>query len=68
MHAQQQFYLDRAEEARLGAMGSTLENVRARWLRSEASWNEMAQRRASNDRMHAKLQADKADERAASMS
>lgn len=65
MSAQHQFYLDRAQEARDGALGSTLENVRDRWLRSEATWNQMAQQSASSELMHAKRLADKAAERAA---
>ena len=64
MSAQHQFYLDRAEEARAGALSATLGNVRDRWLRSETSWNEMAERSAAGDRMRAKIMAEKADERA----
>jgi hypothetical protein len=65
MSAQHQFYLDRAEEARAGASVSTLENVRDRWLRSEAMWNEMAERSASGEKMRARIMADKADASAA---
>ena len=65
MHAQRQFYLDRAQEARAGASASVLQNVRERWLRSEASWNEMAERSALNEKMHAKIIADRAKERSA---
>ena len=61
MSAQHQFYLDRAEEARAGANLATLENVRVRWLRSEAMWNEMAERSASADKMRIKITAEKAD-------
>lgn len=65
MFAQHQFYLDRAKEARAGASVSTLENVRDRWLRSEAMWTALAERSASSEKMHAKIIADKAAERAA---
>ena len=40
------FYRDRADEARLAAGTTTLENVRARHLRSAAAWEEMADRAA----------------------
>ena len=65
MSAQHAFYLERAEEARLGADAATLDNVRDRWLRSEATWTEMAARSALGDTMRAKLMAEKAAERAA---
>jgi len=41
---QRNFYLSRAEEAREGAEAAQLDNVRDRWLRAEAAWNEMADR------------------------
>ena len=63
--SQHQFYLDRAAEARAIAGSATLDNVRDRWLRSEASWIEMAARSASNEKMRAKLIAEKEAERAA---
>jgi hypothetical protein len=65
MSAQLEFYLQRAAEARAIANGATLDNVRDRWLRSEASWTEMAARREHADEMRAKLIAEKAAERAA---
>ena len=65
MSAQQEFYLVRAAEARAVASAATLHNVRDRWLRSEASWTEMAARSERAERMRAKLIADKATERAA---
>ena len=46
MSAQHEFYLARAAEARAGALAATLDNVRNRWLTSEASWTEMADRSA----------------------
>jgi hypothetical protein len=65
MSAQHEFYLVRAAEARAVASAATLHNVRDRWLRSEASWTEMAARSERAERMRAKLIADKATERAA---
>ena len=65
MSAQHQFYLERAAEARAIAAAATLDNVRARWLRSEASWTEMAARSERSEKMRNKLIAEKAAERAA---
>jgi excinuclease UvrABC helicase subunit UvrB len=65
MLAQHEFYLERAAEARAVASAATLDNVRDRWLRSESSWTEMAARSARNEKMRAKLIAEKATERAA---
>jgi hypothetical protein len=65
MSIQEEFYLARAAEARAGADVATLDNVRDRWLRSEASWTEMAARSARGEKMRAKLIAEKAAERAA---
>ena len=64
MSAQHIFYLERAAEARAIAGAAVLDNVRDRWLRSEASWTEMAARSAHSDKMRAKLIAEKATERA----
>jgi hypothetical protein len=44
MSQQRDFYLSRAEEARMGAEEAGLDNVRDRWLRAEAAWTEMADR------------------------
>jgi hypothetical protein len=63
--AQREFYLERAAEARATAAAATLENVRERWLLSEASWTEMAERSERNEKMRTKLIAEKAAERAA---
>lgn len=41
---QREFYISRAEEAKNGADTAQLDNVRDRWLRAEAAWNEMADR------------------------
>ena len=65
MSAQHEFYLARAAEARASAEAATLANVRDRWLRSEASWTDMAARSARSDAMRAKLIAEKASERSA---
>ena len=65
MSAQHQFYLERAKEARATAAASPLGNVRDRWLRSEASWKEMAIRSERAEAMRAKLIDEKAAERAA---
>lgn len=60
-----EYYLDRAAEARAGASAATLHNVRDTWLRSEATWNEMAARSRRGEKMRDKLIAEKASERAA---
>jgi hypothetical protein len=65
MSAQREFYRERAAEARDVAGSATLDNVRDRWLRAEATWTEMAERSERGDRMRAKLIAQKAAERAA---
>ena len=67
MSAQHEFYLQRAAEAHASAASATLDNVRDRWLRSEATWTEMAARTARGEVMRAKLLADKATERAAAL-
>ena len=64
MSAQHLFYLERAAEARATADAATLDNVRERWLRSEASWIEMAARSERSEKMRANLIAEKAAERA----
>jgi hypothetical protein len=60
-----EFYLERAAEARAIAGAATLDNVRDRWLLSEASWTEMAAQSERSEKMRAKLIAEKATERAA---
>jgi hypothetical protein len=64
MSVQREFYLERAAEARAGALAATLHNVRDRWLRAEASWTEMAARSRRGEQMRDKLIADKARARA----
>jgi hypothetical protein len=51
----QQFYRDRAEEARLGAEAATLSHVRDRCRRSEAAWTELANRAAATNEQRLKL-------------
>ena len=65
MTAQHQFYRERAAEARAGADAATLHNIRDRWLRSEATWTELADRSARSETMRQTLIAEKASERAA---
>jgi hypothetical protein len=65
MSAQHEFYLERAAEARASAGAAMLGNVRDRWLRSEATWTEMAARSERSEKMRAKLISEKAAERAA---
>jgi hypothetical protein len=65
MSAQHIFSLERAKEAGATAAAAALDNVRDRWLRSEASWKEMAVRSERADKMRAKLIAEKETERAA---
>ncbi len=54
MLAQYEFYLERAAEARAVAAAATLDNVRDRWLQSEASWTAMAARSKRSEEMRAK--------------
>lgn len=65
MSTQLEFYLARAAEARAIAASATLDNVRDRWLQSEASWTEMAARSERSEKLRATLSANKATERAA---
>ena len=63
MSAQHIFCLERTAEARAIAGAAVRDNVRDRWLRSEASWTEMAARTERADKMRAKLIAEKASQR-----
>ena len=65
MSVQHEFYAQRAAEVRAIADAATLDNVRDRWLRSEASWTELADRSQRSEKMRDKLIAEKAAERAA---
>jgi hypothetical protein len=58
--SQREFYMSRAAEARTEAEAATLDNVRNRCLRSEAAWNDMAQRAGRAERLRARLIAEKA--------
>lgn len=49
MSPQHRFYVDRAETARAEADAATLDNVRDRCLRSEAAWNQLAERAARTE-------------------
>lgn len=64
MSIQHEFYLARAEEARAGAVAATLDNVRDRWLRSEATWAEMADRSQRCEKQRLDTIRDKAAARA----
>ena len=57
-----QFYLARAEQARVEADAATLEHVRERCRRSEAAWTELAERAARTEAMRVKYEQMKADE------
>jgi hypothetical protein len=59
MSAQHEFYVTRAAEAKADADAATLDNVRDRCLRSEAAWNQMADRAERGERMREKLLAEK---------
>lgn len=65
MSGQRKFYMERAAEARAGASTATLHNVRDRWLRSVATWTDLAVRSERGEKMRVKLIAEKASERAA---
>ena len=65
MTAQLNFYRERAAEARAGADAATLGNIRDRWLLSEASWMQLADRAERGEQFQQKLIAEKASERAA---
>ena len=67
MSVTREFYLERAAEARATAGNAVLDNVRDRWLRSEATWTEMAARSLRTEKMRDQLMADKAKERAAAL-
>lgn len=58
--SQREFYAARAAEARNEAEAATLDNVRNRCLRSEAAWNDMAQRAGRAEKFRARLEAEKA--------
>ncbi|OCC22565.1 hypothetical protein MB02_16260 [Croceicoccus estronivorus] len=53
------FYIERAEESAEEARNATLENVKARALRSEASWRQMASRARSVEENRARRDREK---------
>lgn len=57
-------FLARAAQARADADAAKLDNVRERCLRSEAAWNDMAERAERTEKMRATLEAAKAAARA----
>ena len=59
------FYREQAAEARAGASAATLDNVRTRWLVSERTWTELAERSERAEVAGGKLIVQKANERAA---
>lgn len=63
MTAQLQFYRARAADAHAAAGAATLSNVRDRWLLSEASWMQLADRSLRSASMQEALVAHKAGER-----
>lgn len=60
MSPTQQFYRDRAADARRDADGAGLDNVRDRHLRAAAAWEVMAARLARTEHMRAETEARKA--------
>ncbi len=58
-------YYERAEDSAREAGECELDNVRERWLRSEAAWRDMADRALRGERKRDRLVAEKAAERAA---
>jgi hypothetical protein len=60
LFTQLQFYLARAEQARADADAATLDNVRDRCLRSEAAWNQLAERAAKTEQLRVAHEAAKA--------
>jgi hypothetical protein len=58
------FYREQAAKARAGASTATLDNVRTRWLLSEKTWIELADRSERAEIVRDRLIAQKASERA----
>lgn len=54
------FYLSRADACAREAQETTLENVRARCLRSEAAWRIMAERLMRSETSRSRQEAEKA--------
>jgi hypothetical protein len=60
MSPTQQFYRDRAADARRDAAGAALDNVRDRCLRAADAWEVMAARLARTEVLRAETEARKA--------
>ena len=65
MNQSYEFYSTRADEAKKDAMAATLDNVRERALRSEATWRALADQARAVTRQREKIEREKAAERAA---
>jgi hypothetical protein len=63
MTAQLDFYKEQAVKARAGAEAATLNNIRDRWLTSEASWLHLADRSARSEKIRNNPIAEGASER-----
>lgn len=59
------FYFARAKEAAADAAAATLDNVRDRALRSEATWTALANQARAVAKQREKIEAEKAAEREA---
>jgi hypothetical protein len=57
-----QFFLARAEQARVEGEAATLEHVRERCRRSEAAWQQLADRAARSEAMRAAEAQRKAEQ------
>ena len=64
MSQTQQFYRDRAADARRDAEATSLANVRDRFLHAADAWEQMAARLARTERGRAETEARKAAEAA----
>lgn len=59
MNSNLEFFLARAEQARADAEAATLEHVRERCRRSEAAWQELADRAERSEQLRAAERARK---------
>ena len=65
MSSNSDLYFERAEDCARQAEDCDLDNVRDRWLRSEAAWRDMGDRALRGEQKRDKLAAEKADLEAA---